>query len=63
MAIIAERVCFGKLRKTERLDAVPPPYPEANYLMPSLSKEVGQEIGIGTIVKIQLEGHGRSLRA
>ena len=34
-----------------------------NHLMPRLAKEVGQEIGIGAVVTIQLEGHGRSLRA
>ena len=33
-----------------------------DHLMPRLAKKVGQEIGIGAVVKIQLEGHGRSLR-
>jgi hypothetical protein len=32
-------------------------------LMPRLSKEVREEIGIRAVVKIQVEGHGQPLPA
>jgi ribosomal protein S3 len=35
----------------------------ANHPMPSLSKEVGQEIGIRAVVKIQVECQGQTLPA
>ncbi len=35
----------------------------ANHPMPGLSKQVGQEIGIRAVVKIQVEGHGQPLPA
>jgi len=35
----------------------------ANHPMPTLSEEIGQEVGIRAVVKIQVEGHGQPLPA
>ena len=60
-----EAVCGGEA-KVNGVILASQPYPiigRPNHPMPSLSKEVSQEIGIGAVVKIQAEGHGQPLPA
>jgi hypothetical protein len=58
-------VCGG-VAKVDLIILPVQPYPiirRPRDEMPSLPKQVSQEIGIRTVVKIQVEGHGQPLPA
>jgi hypothetical protein len=61
--MIPGRLIFSVLSVAKLLLPMRSGFGGTNHLMPSLPKKVGQEIGIGAIVKIQVEGHGRRLPA